>query len=152
MDTSRHDRQPFIPREWPGGVEKEKQSFISWSDSTEQRLVIEALYDLRIIGSPNALPEAFQSITIHYAISCYAMPDTQILSSQCYFISVQLWVFSKISGFMYLQIFEQGFHISPQIRTNFGVLKIVKICVARVQSVPAAKAATKTRINTFYVN
>lgn len=50
---------------------------------------------------------------------------------------------------MYLQIFEQGFQISPQIRTNFGILKIVKISVARVQSVPAA---AKTRINTFYVN
>lgn len=53
-------------------------------------LVIEVLYDLCIIVRPNALPEAFQSITIHYAISFYAMPDTQILSSQCYFISMQL--------------------------------------------------------------
>lgn len=53
---------------------------------------------------------------------------------------------------MYLQIFEQGFQISPQIWTNFGFLKIVEICVAGVQSVPGAKAAAKTRINTFYVN
>lgn len=53
---------------------------------------------------------------------------------------------------MYLQIFERGFQNSPQIKTNFGVLKIVKICVAHVQSVPAAKAAAETRINTFYVN